>query len=334
MQPERGYRFFGEIILEQTWPFSRLRFPWNMVLLTLLYWGAGTILFFLLDLPVHLYLRGLMMGLGITVWSWGIYRFAEKIRSVEIEQITRVKHKFLRTFLDDLFNERSLVLGIILFVGTISYLWWDGEQTVFEEVSSSGSPHPLLLAYMLILIFDVCVRFGLSLYTALMLHIRNIRLSTYIRNPELNPQLSTTDVNELSQADKYTFLLLLGGILQIPMALLDPLMTTGLILYLLFLSLATLISLIHLKVLEHNLRGLQTSHKTPKRILEFICPQCNRDLIVKVVPAMQKTRDGTRKISIPHEDHVLTVIVDEDFKTLQFTVADRGYLADYSSSKY
>ncbi|MFQ5980624.1 MAG: hypothetical protein ACE5OZ_20995 [Candidatus Heimdallarchaeota archaeon] len=333
LQPEHSYRFLGEAILEETWPFSQLKTPWNVVFLTILYWGAGTILFAYLDLPAHLYVRGLMMGLGITVWSWGIYKFAEKIRSTKIEQISRVKQKFLRTFLDDLFNERSLVLGIILFVASISYLWGDGEQTVFKEVSSTGSPHPVLLIYLLILIFDVCYRFGLSIYTTSMLPIRNIRLSTYIRDPELNPHLSTTDIDELKQADKYTFLLLLGGILQIPMALLDPLMSIGLILYLIFLSFAAAISLVHLKILERGLRGIQATKKAKKPTLQFVCPQCQKDLIIKMSPAMILSQDGTRKISIPHEDHVLTVVLDEDFRTLQFTIAERGYTADYLRSR-
>lgn len=333
LQPERRYRFLGEAILEEIWPFSRLKTPWNFVFLTILYWGAGTILFAYLDLGMDLYLRGLLMGLGITVWSWGIFKFSEKIRSIEIEEITRVKQKFLRTFLDDLFNERSLVLGIALFVVSISYLWGDSGQTVFKEISSSGSPHPVLLLFLLILIFDVCYRFGLSIYTTSMLPIRNIRLSTYIRNPELNPQLSTTDIDELKQADKYTFLLLLGGILQIPMALLDRLMSIGLILYLIFLSIVVAISLTHLKMLERGLRGIQSAEKGQKRTLLFVCPQCKKDLIVKMSSALYIAQDGTRKISIPHEDHVLTVVLDDDFRSIQFTISERGYTVEYSRSR-
>jgi hypothetical protein len=166
-----------------------------------------------------------------------------------------------------------------------------------------------------------------------MLPIRNIRLSNYIRNPELNPQLSTTDIDELKQADKYTFLLLLGGILQIPMALLDPVMSIGIILYLIFLSFAAVISLAHLRMLERGLRGIQASGKTQKRTLQFVCPQCKRDLVVKMSPAMSLTQDGTRKISIPHEDHVLTVVLDEEFRSLQLTIAERGYTTEYSRSR-
>ena len=63
----QGYKFVQELIFEGVWPFSRMRSPYDLLFLTLLYFLGGVGLFYLFTLPFSFLVAGTLAGIGISI---------------------------------------------------------------------------------------------------------------------------------------------------------------------------------------------------------------------------------------------------------------------------
>ncbi|MFW9991802.1 MAG: pyridoxamine 5'-phosphate oxidase family protein [Candidatus Odinarchaeota archaeon] len=256
MQLPKGYKFIQELIIEGIWPFSRLKSPYNFLLLSIAYFLAGAGLYFLHDLPLSFFIAGSFAGIGISVWTYGIFQYADRLRNAEITRMTSVKRKFLGDFLEDMFHHRSLFFGVMGFAVTLSYFWTSKDffhvDNIFDNLRNQiGVPlHPFLLLYAFIIAFDVCYRFGLSGYISLVLLKRNYIAGRLLRDPKLKTQITPRDLLELERVDRFHLLSFASGLLFLPLSLFDPVLTVALILYLLLSSLATIVSILQLKTLQ------------------------------------------------------------------------------------
>jgi hypothetical protein len=260
MQPPQEYKFIQELIIEGIWPFSRLRSPYSLLFLSVVYflWGIGLYLIF--EIPENFLIAGLFAGMGISIWTYGILQYASKLRDAEIERMTPVKRKFLVAFMEEMFHDRSLFFGIIAFVISLTYLWTSNEIFNIENNIESTITnilqtrevifHPFFLAYVFIIVFDVCYRFGLSAYISLVLLRRNFHASKILSDPKLKKQIIPRDLYELGQIDRFHFLSFAGGLFFFPLSLLDPILFMGLVIYLFLSCIATLVSILHLRILQ------------------------------------------------------------------------------------
>ena len=107
MQPPKKYKFLQEQVFEGVWPFNKLKSPANVFLLLLLYffWGLG--LYFNYKIPLSYFIAGSCGAFGLFLWTIGIFRYADSLRNVEVEKITKVNQKFLVGFLENLFHPSS-----------------------------------------------------------------------------------------------------------------------------------------------------------------------------------------------------------------------------------
>ncbi|MFQ5979426.1 MAG: hypothetical protein ACE5OZ_14955 [Candidatus Heimdallarchaeota archaeon] len=57
-------------------------------------------------------------------------------------------------------------------------------------------------------------------------------------------------------------------------------------------------------------------------ILHISCPQCGTELSVKMNPGLKDGPDGLKRVSIPHNGHVLTALLDDTLKIRRFQISD------------
>ena len=161
---QRDYKFIQEKIVEGIWPFSQLQAPYNVLLLTLVYFVAGFGLYLIFSVPIFFFIAGTCAGIGISIWTYGILGYAARLRNIEIERITKVKQKFLVAFMEELFHDRSLLFAVMAFVATLSYFWSSeilGIQNILQNlIKQSGVEilHPFfvfLKNYIFVIAFDV-----------------------------------------------------------------------------------------------------------------------------------------------------------------------------------
>ena len=74
------------------------------------------------DIPSYFLISGLFIAASISLWTLGIIKYADKLRNTEIEKINNVTKKFLLDFLDNLFDHKSIFVGVILLTITNSLI--------------------------------------------------------------------------------------------------------------------------------------------------------------------------------------------------------------------
>lgn len=255
MQPVKPYVFLQEQIFQGIWPFNQFKSPINVFLLTLLYffWGIG--LYFLYEIPLYFLIAGIFAAISISLWTLGIFTYANKIRGVEIEEINLTNKKFLVEYMEDLFHPSSIVFGVVLTAFTYVFLLATTELgtssilfIVQEELGLHSLP-PLLLLYVFLITFDICYRFGLSSHVMITQLRRNLRLSRYLNDKKLRKNFSPFDIKELEKADIFHYLALIAGIFLIPLVYFDYYLLVGLCIYLAVSFLVASINILHLRSL-------------------------------------------------------------------------------------
>ena len=255
MQPSKKYEFLQEQVFEGIWPFNRFTSPTNVLLLLMLYaiWGFFLYVYYMIPLPYLI--AGGFGSLGLFLWTIGIFRYADKLRNVEIERINTVNRKFMIGFLENLFHPSSIVISILVFSASLTYLFSStsfGIESILNKIQvelNVTTLPPLILLFVFLLAFDLCYRLGLSLYVVLMQTRRNLRLAKFFRSPSLKSHFSPIDIRNLEYADYYHLLAICSGFLLVPLGFMDAFLMLAILLYLaLTLSLATFNS-IYLRIL-------------------------------------------------------------------------------------
>ncbi|MFX0208217.1 MAG: pyridoxamine 5'-phosphate oxidase family protein [Candidatus Hodarchaeota archaeon] len=255
IQRPKPFRFLQELVFEGIWPFNGFSAPFNVLLLTLLYfiWGVGIYLFY--NISTYFLIAGICAGAGISFWTYGIFNYANGMRNVDIEHINPVKRKFLQQYMDELFHPSSLLIGILLFTLTQTYFFsasFFGSESLLDnvqgELNGTSLPPPLLL-YVFLISFDMCYKYGLSAYIVLIQIRRNLKLNQHLRNPHIKSFFTPHDIRELEKADSYHYVALCGGIFFFPMAVLDKYLLLSLFLYLSITAIFSFINTLHLHIL-------------------------------------------------------------------------------------
>ncbi len=255
MQPHKKYKFLQELVFEGFWPINKLSSQTNTILLLIMYFAWGVLLFLLYDIPVSFITAGTLGALGLYIWTIGIFRYADALRDVEIERINKVNQKFLTEYLEDLFHPSSIIFGVFIYCGVLTYLFtplFPHSPTFLAQLQSEmnvTSLPPLLMLFIFLLIFDLSYRLGLSLYLIFTQLRRNVRLSRYLKTPMLSSYFSPVDIRNLEGTDRFNFLSISGGFMLIPLGLLDPILLYLLLLYLFLTLFLSSIVLFHLRFL-------------------------------------------------------------------------------------
>ncbi|MHA1995095.1 MAG: DUF7530 family protein [Candidatus Hodarchaeales archaeon] len=255
MQPLKKYKFLQEQVFEGFWPFNKFHSPTNVFLLLFTYfiWGLG--LYLIYKIPINFLFAGSCGALGLFLWTMGIFRYANALRNVEIERINKVNQKFLIGFLENLFHPSSIILGVFIFTIVLTYLFSSpslGAENFLTRLQSEmnvTSLPPLLMMFILLLIFDLCYRLGLSLYLIFTQIKRNLLLSKYLDTPLFKSHFSPINIRNLERADRYHYLSISGGFALIPLGLLDPILFLVLLSYLLITFGLSTAVLIHLRLM-------------------------------------------------------------------------------------
>lgn len=255
MQPPKEYKFLQEQVFDGIWPFNKFKSPTNVFLLTLVYIIWGLALFVIFEIPPYFILAGTFSAFGLFLWTIGIFKYADKLRKVEIERINVVNRKFLIGFLENLFHPSSIVIGVIVFTAVSTYFFSStsfGVENLLislrTEMNVETLP-PLLLLFVFLMAFDLCYRLGLSLYVILVQIRRNFRLTQYLESPVLKTHFSPIDIRNLEKADYFHYLAISGGLSLFPLGFLDPTLLIMLSTYIFVTFFLSAVNILHLRLL-------------------------------------------------------------------------------------
>jgi len=255
MQPPKKYKFLQEHVFEGTWPFSRLKPPFNVFLLLLIYFSWGLALYFTYNIPFIYLFAGVCGAFGLFLWTISIFKYAKKLRNVEIERLNSVTKKFHVEFLEYLFHPSSIVISIAVFLLVLTYFFSSSSFGLnniliyIQDDMALNSLPPLLIFFIFLMTFDICYRLGLTIFIIFIQLRRDFILARYLKNPSLKAYFSATDIRSLENSDVVHYLAISSGLALVPLGYLDRFLMFMLLAYIMFAFLLSSINIIYLRIL-------------------------------------------------------------------------------------
>ena len=176
-----AYKWTVEDIIEVIWPFSKFKLPYNFLVLFLVYLGVG-IYFVIMRTPASkVIINGVLVTASIVIGSVILVWYAQKMRKVEIAFMpdSSKNMSFARHFRDLLglqFSAVSIFPGVVIYTFLIAFLFTGNHETFINEVLGGMNDFGLLL-FDFILLWDICYRLGVGLWSPSIMLYGAIRLN-------------------------------------------------------------------------------------------------------------------------------------------------------------
>ena len=190
---KKEMKWIYEIIVSKIPPFSLLSYQYSILLQLLFLLVLGLIL----GLVFHLKTISLMYGsLGILVavmWSLLILQLGPTLRKFRAP-LSRDENELLERYKEILFhkNHYEAIPGVAIFVPFMLYLFYDGSDLLKNWLGEN--PNILLLFFVSLLIWDICYRMGLGIWTSILALWRSLELK---KLAERRTELEHTPYTEL-----------------------------------------------------------------------------------------------------------------------------------------
>ncbi len=229
-----AYKWTVEDIIEVIWPFSKFKLPYNFLVLFLVYLGVG-IYFVIMRTPASkVIINGVLVTASIVIGSVILVWYAQKMRKVEIAFMpdSSKNMSFARHFRDLLglqFSAVSIFPGVVIYTFLIAFLFTGNHETFINEVLGGMNDFGLLL-FDFILLWDICYRLGVGLWSPSIMLYGAIRLNKVAKSAS-SPPLYSHSVISIQKMALLNSLFILQAIILIPLALIFPLIFIALLGY-------------------------------------------------------------------------------------------------------
>ena len=238
-EPIKEKKWIYEEIVGRIPPFSLLSYKYSIFLQFLLLLVIGITLGFIFDLGQISLLYGSLAILVAVSWSLLILQLAPTLRKFRAP-LSKDENELLERYKGILFhkNHYEAVPGIVIFIPFMFYLYYLGTDLL--DMWLGKAPHPILLLFVSLLIWDICYRMGLGLWTSVLALWRSVRLK---KLAEKRSELEHTPYTELRYLQKLDINNVFFGLISL---LLLPLFKTDaflVVITLFFMGFVTLTSL-------------------------------------------------------------------------------------------
>jgi hypothetical protein len=248
------YKFVGERVVESLWPLGLIPSPWKFYAIIGAYFVFGASLVLAYSIPLVTFIAGTCTGLGVTLWTWALFKYAENFRRTEIFEMNRAKYKFMSDFLESVFSDFPLTMAILLYVGTVAYFFTFGSH-VMDKIVPSALPSLgkwVVYCYVLVLAFDLNFRISMTLYVSLVVHRRNWKLARLLQREEFAVSFSRLDLEGLIRIDRYLLPMIGSQVFFYPLSFFDINLSWLLSSYIALITGSALVSLLYLASLRNR----------------------------------------------------------------------------------
>ena len=234
-------KWIYEEIVGRIPPFSLVSYQYSILLQLFFLLILGLILGMVFDLrPVSL-LYGSLAILVAVLWSLLILQLGPTLRKFRAP-LSKDENELLEKYKGILFhkNHYEAIPGLAIFIPFMLYLFYYGSNLVENWLGEN--PHIILLLFVSLLIWDICYRMGLALWTSILALWRSIRLK---KLAEKRTELEHTPYTELRYLRKLDINNVFFGIISlllIPLLQIDKFLVTIIFIFMIFISLISVVS--------------------------------------------------------------------------------------------
>ncbi len=218
---KKEMKWIYEIIVGKIPPFSLLSYQYSILLQLLFLLVLGIIL----GLVFHLKTISLAYGsLGILVavlWSMLILQQGPTLRKFRAP-LSKDENELLERYKGILFhkNHYEAIPGVAIFVPFMLYLFYDGSGLLKNWLGEN--PNILLLFFVSLLIWDICYRMGLGIWTSILALWRSLELKKLAEKRTELEHTPYTELRALRKLDINNVFFGLISLLLLPLLKSDP----------------------------------------------------------------------------------------------------------------
>ena len=234
-------KWIYEEIVGRIPPFSLLSYQYSILLQLFFLLILGLILGMVFDLrPVSL-LYGSLAILVAVLWSLLILQLGPTLRKFRAP-LSKDENELLEKYKGILFhrNHYEAIPGLAIFIPFMLYLFYYGSNLIENWLGEN--PHIILLLFVSLLIWDICYRMGLALWTSILALWRSVRLK---KLAEKRTELEHTPYTELRYLRKLDINNVFFGIISlllIPLLQIDKFLVMIIFIFMVFISLISVVS--------------------------------------------------------------------------------------------
>jgi len=238
---KKEMRWIYEDIVGKIPPFSLLSYQYSIPLQ----------LFFLLVLGLTL---GIIFNLGTTslfygslgifvavTWSMLILQLGPTLRHFRAP-LSKDENELLEKYKEILFhkNHYEALPGLVIFILFMPYIFYYNPGLLDYWIGKTHNP--ILLVFMSLLIWDICYRMGLGIWTSVLALWRSINLEKIAKKRIELEHTPYTELRSLRKLDINNVFFGLISLLLIPILQIDPLLMTTIFSFVFFITFTSIIS--------------------------------------------------------------------------------------------
>jgi nitroimidazol reductase NimA-like FMN-containing flavoprotein (pyridoxamine 5'-phosphate oxidase superfamily) len=234
-------KWIYEIIVGKIPPFSLLSYQYSILLQLLFLLVLGIIL----GLVFHLKTISLAYGsLGILVavlWSLLILQLGPTLRKFRAP-LSKDENELLERYKGILFhkNHYEAIPGVAIFVPFMLYLFYDGSGLLKNWLGEN--PNILLLFFVSLLIWDICYRMGLGIWTSILALWRSLELKKLAEKRTELEHTPYTELRALRKLDINNVFFGLISLLLLPLLKSDPPFVVMVFVFMIFITFTSFVS--------------------------------------------------------------------------------------------
>ncbi|MFZ3060821.1 MAG: pyridoxamine 5'-phosphate oxidase family protein [Candidatus Methanoperedens sp.] len=238
---KKEMKWIYEEIVGRIPPFSLVSYQYSILLQLFFLLVLGLILGFIFNLKTVSLLYGSLAILVAVSWSLLILQLGPTLRKFRAP-LSKDENDLLERYKGILFhmNHYEAIPGIAIFILFMLYLFYFGPDLLENWVGKS--PHIILLLFVSLLIWDICYRMGLGIWTSVLALWRSLRLKKIAEKRTELEHTPYTELRSLRRLDINNVFFGIISLLLIPLFQTDNFLITSIFIFMVFITLISIIS--------------------------------------------------------------------------------------------
>ncbi len=238
---KKEMKWIYEEIVGRIPPFSLVSYQYSILLQLFFLLVLGLALGFIFKLENDKLLYGSLAILVAVSWSLLILQLGPTLRKFRAP-LSKDENELLERYKGILFhrNHYEAIPGIAIFIPFMLYLFYLGQDLLENWLGKN--PHIILLLFVSLLIWDICYRMGLGIWTSVLALWRSLRLKKIAEKRTELEHTPYTELRSLRMLDINNVFFGIISLLLIPLFRSDDFLITVIIIFMVFITLISMIS--------------------------------------------------------------------------------------------
>ncbi len=238
---KKEMKWIYEIIVSKIPPFSLLSYQYSILLQLLFLLVLGIILGLVFQLKTISLAYGSLGILVAVLWSLLILQLGPTLRKFRAP-LSKDENELLERYKGILFhkNHYEAIPGVAIFVPFMFYLFYGGSDLLKNWLGEN--PNILLLFFVSLLVWDICYRMGLGIWTSILALWRSVELKKLAEKRTELEHTPYTELRALRRLDINNVFFGLISLLLLPLLKSDPLFVVMVFVFMIFITLTNVVS--------------------------------------------------------------------------------------------